>query len=446
MKTLAQKLFFLLGMLTSVNQGVTLVLGQLTDGTPRGADVFMPLDIPLYILFFIKKKSSVNTRYAVFVNVISILVFFFYLLSFTSEFIAVEKVEGRFMIVHLTRSLLLFYLMATRLSDQAEILSLVKGLLLGLLFQSAIGFYQWQVGPVVLPFFNIVNTWRSSGTLGPPNAFGAYLLTLVPFAVRAVFYLPLKPKWLWGSVLLLSIASLFSSYVRGAWLAFIISTLIFFLVDMSKSKLSTRRKFTFIVIVVMFGIGLSLKYGDEIVNRMADSEESMMGDAKHSRKSLALDAMRIIDEHPLLGVGINNYRYYADKQTGGTRIVHNAYLLITAEQGMISGILFVVVHLLIFFMGIRLLRSPSAFYYQIGAAALTSMLGICIYHLVAPDYRLTGVIIQHWRIVGMVLGLVIADELNRRRLHAARPKWTAPGLGRFPKQNSGAVMTRSKAF
>jgi O-antigen ligase len=292
-----------------------------------------------------------------------------------------------------------------------------------------------------------VNTWRSSGTLGPPNAFGAYLLTLVPFAVRAVFYLPIKPKWLWGIVLLLSTASLFSSYVRGAWLAFIISILLFFLVDMSKSKLPARKKFTFIVIVVLFGIGMSVKYGDEIVNRMADSEESMMGDAKHSRKSMALDALRIIDEHPLLGVGINNYRYYADKQTGGTRIVHNAYLLITAEQGMVSGILFVVVHLSILIVGMRLLRSPSPFYYQVGASALSSMLGICIYHMVAPDYRLTGVIIQHWRIVGMVLGLVVADELYRRRLRAARPKpkWSTPGLGRFPKQNP-TVMMRTKAY
>jgi len=445
LKTLAQKLFFILGMLTSVNQGVTLVLGQLTDGTARGADVFMPLDIPLYLLLMTKKKASVNTRYAIFVNVITAFVFLFYLFSFSSEFIAVEKAEGRFMIVHLTRALLLFHLMATRLSDQAEILALVKGLLLGLLFQSAIGFYQWQIGPVVLPFFDIVNTWRSSGTLGPPNAFGAYLLTLVPFAVRGVFYLPMRPKWLWGTVLLLSTASLFSSYVRGAWLAFMISMLIFFLVDMSKSKLTTRKKITFIVIVIIFGIGMSIKYGDEIVNRMADSEESMMGDAKHSRKSLALDALRIIDEHPILGVGINNYRYYADKQIGGTRIVHNAYLLITAEQGVVGGILFVVVHLSILIVGMRLLRSPSTFYYQMGAAALTSMLGICIYHLVAPDYRLTGVIIQHWRSVGMVLGLVVADELYRRRLHPARPKWTAPGLGRFPKQNP-AVMTRTKAF
>jgi O-antigen ligase len=294
-----------------------------------------------------------------------------------------------------------------------DVIDFTMGVVFGLGFEAAIGVWQWQIGPVFIPFFHVINDWRATGTLGVGNAFGCYIALLAPLSIRMAMFTSIKPKWLWYTISILSLGSLLASYTRGAWFAFIGSIIFFFYLDFFKRKLS-RKQTVWLFVVLVVGVSFtSVKYGHIISGRMTDSKESLVGNRKHSRMGLAKDAFRIIKENPITGVGLNNYRYHADRETQGTRIVHNAYLLIAAQQGYPGIAIFLILNLTIFIYGFKLRKSRDPALYHIGMAAMTGLLALFIYHLVAPDYRLVIPKLHHWRAIAFIVALLIADERTR---------------------------------
>jgi O-antigen ligase len=162
--------------------------------------------------------------------------------------------------------------------------------------------------------------------------------------------------------------------------------------------------------------GIFVKYGAHISKRMAGATESLAGEKRQSRANLARDALRIINDNKLKGVGLEQYRYHADPSIPGLRIVHNAYLLIGAEQGIPSLFIFFAIQGIVFYAGIKVLKSRDRFLFNVGTATLTSFIAVSIYHLIAPDYRMVGVLLQHWRISGMLLGLLICNDLHEKKI------------------------------
>ncbi len=413
---LAQLLFFGFGFTLSINQGFTIVLGTLSNGVARGADVIMPSDLFMYALFFLKSDWSAKSKYRNTVLYAKILAILFLLWSVSGEFISLEPADFRFGLVHLFRAILVFVFVMTRVTTRKDVIALTTGLMIGLGFQALIGVWQWQIGPVSLPFINITNTWRSTGTVGPANAFGCYIAALAPMAIRVGMFTKMKFKWLWLGIAVLCMGSLFASFTRGAWLSFAVSMAFFVAIDFKKKKLKRQQKMVLIAFSLVGLIFMSVKYGHVIAGRMEGAEEAIVSDKKHSRMGLALNAMEIVNEHQLFGVGLNNYRYHSDEDIQGTRIVHNAYLLIMAQQGIPGFILFIILHLVIFLSGLRILKIRDPILYHIGSACLTGMASMLIYHMIAPDYRLVPVLLQHWRLLGMIPAIMVVDDRTRKML------------------------------
>ena len=420
------KLFGLLGFFLSINQGFTVVLGVLQDGTARGADVIMPMDLPLYLLLIFKRDQTVNSGYRPLALFAKTAVFLFLLLALAGLFFAFEPAQYRFKLVHLLRSLLVFYVVMTRLSTKQDVKSLANGLAAGLLFHSAIGFWQWQIGPVHLPFYNIEQDWRVTGAIGIANAFGAYIVTLLPLSIRLALFMRWKIRYLWYVTSVFAIGSLFATYTRSAWLGFSLSMILLGSYDFKSKKLDRNQKMLFIAAAIAMVSLMAFKYGHVITDRMADSREAIVSDKKHSRAGLAKDAMRIIGEHKLLGVGLDNYRYHADREIQGLQIVHNAYLLIAAEQGIPAVVIFIALNLTLLVAGFRLLKSKDRLIYHVGSATLAGLIALLFYHLAAPDYRLLEVLVQQWRLAGMIVGLLVADEQIQKAQARGRRPWHRP--------------------
>ncbi len=401
------------GFFLSIEQGFTIVLGTLSNGVARGADVIMPVDLAIYALFLLKPPRRTPKRVAgiFWFSLTFALVFLAW--SWIGEFIAVEKADFRFGIVHLTRAILVFTCILTRVNTKQDIVDFTKGVVYGLGFEAFIGVWQWQIGPVSLPFFNIVNTWRATGTIGVANALGIYLASISPIAIRMAMFTKIRPKWLWYAISVLSMGALLATYTRGAWVAFAISMVIFFYIDFLNKKLTSRQANWLLIVVVVGAVFTTIKYGNVITGRMAHSKEAIVSDKKHSRVGLARDAMRIIKDHKTFGVGLNNYRYHADEEIQGTRIVHNVYLLIASQQGIPGAVIFIVLHLVVFFAGFRIMKSRDPVLYHIGMACLTGMLALFIYYTVAPDYRLVIIKLHHWRALAMIVAVLVADEHTR---------------------------------
>lgn len=438
-------IYILFGFTLSINQGVTVILGTLTTGVLLGVDAFMPVDIFIYILLIFQRDNGRRSRYYQLLLFSKITIFIFLILTFHGESVGIEPLRVRFQIVHLMRSLLIFYCMATRLHDIRNLRPFVTGLLLGLFFQAFIGFYQWQIGNISIPFFQTATTrGQVTGTLTVSNAYGVYLISLLPLAIRIFLFTDLKPKILWFVITGLSVGALFASYSRGAWISFVFSMAIFISRDIFIRKISIRKKTTIIFLIIIFCVFFGIKYGSYIASKMEGVEKSLAGTQKESRLNLARDALRIIKSAKMFGVGLDQYRYHADKEIPGLRIVHNAYLLICAEQGIPSILLFIIIQCVGFYAGVKLLKSRDNFLFNTATATFTSLIAVSIYHLIAPDYRMIGVLMQHWRIIGMLLGLLICNDLYEKKLYGvgARPIFRkVPRPPSFPNQMTNRKYT-----
>jgi len=408
-------IYIAFGFFLSINQGVSIIVGNMRNGQILGSDIIMPVDITIYLLLFLTIDKSKQSRYWFLSFFIKMLMVVFYLLAITGEFISYDYAEFRFQFVHLSRAILIFYTISSRLHDKTFLNSFVYGLLIGLGFQSFIGFWQWQIGGIYLPYLQTSSGYRVTGTMGVPNAFGAYLITFIPLVIRIAFFTNIKPKLLWIIVAIWSLGSLYATYTRGAWIAFVGSMFLFTLNDLNTKKIKRHQKLIFAGMGIIFIIFMGIKYGENIVHRMQGSTETLSGQIKHSRVSLAKDAMRIINENKTFGVGLNNYRHFADHETLGLRMVHNAYLLIGAEQGLLSFSIFIIVHIVLLVVGLKLLKSKDKLIYNVGTATMTGYLALLTYHMIAPDYRMVGVLMQHYRLIGMILGLVLMDDLVGRQ-------------------------------
>jgi len=323
----------------------------------------------------------------------------------------------------------------------------VLGLLTSLGFEAFVGAWQWQIGPLNIPFLAASKGYRVSGTLGVPNTYGVWLVTLIPLGMRMALYSKLQPRIIWIGVMLVSLLCLLATYTRGAWFSFLASTIVFTLTDVFRKKISAKQVSIFVVMAIVLAVVISVKYGEAIKDRMSDTEKSLAGKQKSSRLYLAQDALRIIQDHLFTGVGLDNYRYYSDPEIEGTRIVHNVYLLIAAEQGVPASITFLLIMGTAFFGGWKILKARLSFFYHAGAATLAAVMNLFIYYMIGLDYNLYEVLFQHWRVIGMVPAILVCEEHTRRQLAVKALRSRAQRLARQNRPQApitgGSLNTRN---
>jgi putative inorganic carbon (HCO3(-)) transporter len=179
---------------------------------------------------------------------------------------------------------------------------------------------------------------RFGGTIGSANAAAIYLsLLLAPAA--AVLLTPLGPwlKRLALVALALGTGALFVTLSRGGWIALAISVAIVLLFANRRGWLAPSVPVALLAVVLV----VALVFPEAIMARLMGSDQG----SAHSRIPLMGLALRIIEDHPLLGVGANNYvlemqRYvtpdFSDYGGEWLYLVHNHYLLVWAETGMVG--------------------------------------------------------------------------------------------------------------
>jgi hypothetical protein len=460
MKNLKSILLFSFGLVMCINQGFNVIIGTLNNGEPRGVDMLMPVDIPMLLLLLTQRDGSHQSSHRRLVLTMKIMLVLFWMWSMCGEFAAFEPAEFREAMFQLSRGLLIGYVVMTRISTFADLYIFILGLLSSLAFESFVGAWQWQIGPLHIPFLASSGGFRVSGTLGVSNTFGAWLVTLVPLCMRMALYCKLKPRVFWNGVMVVSLLVLLATYTRGAWFSFLSTTAVFTIIDVLRKKITFKQVSIFIGLAVVLAVFITIKYSTGIQERMSDANESLAGDQKSSRLYLAKDALRVIDDHRMIGVGLDNYRYYSDKEIGGTRIVHNVFLLITAEQGIPAAIIFILFFVISITTGWKLLKSNNTFYYHTGAATLCGILNLFIYYQIGLDYRIFEVLFQHWRIICMIPAILICEEHSRRialarlaqrRMQTAKTASTSvaskpedsrksPGLNNHSRPNYGSTI------
>lgn len=182
-----------------------------------------------------------------------------------------------------------------------------------------------------------VKAIRVYGTLPHPNILAVFLF----FLIFLLYFLWLKENYSFKRYLFLSVSlflfcfALFLTYSRLIIFTLIISSIIYFLLSFRKNK----KKIVFLFLILLFSFSLiSFFAWPEILSRFnISSQEQSVG----LRLFYAQISFLIIQEYPLTGIGLGNFVWEIRMMLNLFyswlhQPVHNIYLLIASETGLIG--------------------------------------------------------------------------------------------------------------
>jgi O-antigen ligase len=171
---------------------------------------------------------------------------------------------------------------------------------------------------------------RVGGTLGSANGAATYFATLLAPAL-AILIMRIS-RWydiLAAGAFCLGGVGLLLTFSRGGWLASAVAASMVALCGWRLLQPGHKAMFFFGIVFVLSFLGVQKAVSD----RLFDDQSAT------SRIPLMEMALRMIADHPFIGVGANNYTLnmdqYATQDLSGDWMyaVHNRYLLIWAETG-----------------------------------------------------------------------------------------------------------------
>lgn len=246
---------------------------------------------------------------------------------------------------------LLYFYLINNIKERAHLVFILAALSVGLIFESTIivlvrvlgqgfsipGIMASVYGTSVSP----EGANRIAGTLTSANSAASYICLLLVPAISLIFTgLRTRFQLLGGLAAVLGSVALLLTGSRGGWLAASISLSLFSIYSIGKGWLNKR----VFVIIGLIGLLILLVFWEPITNRILGDDAASAA----SRIPQYKIAWRIIQDHPIFGVGANNYYFFqqrylaANPDTSVFRwAVHNKYLLVWAETGILSLIFFV---------------------------------------------------------------------------------------------------------
>jgi hypothetical protein len=269
---------------------------------------------------------------------------FYLAVSTFSVLVAEDSRLALFQVVLLLETCLLYFYVANNVRTRRDVLFVVSMLLIGCLLESAViivmkltvtSSTSWNLPIHLHGAVGKGGLTRAGGTVGAPNTAAAYLsLLLAPAASLLFADLGRSYRLLATAVLALGGIALIFTFSRGGWVAFALSITGLYLFVWRRRGLSLRAPIAVVVVVVL----LFLPFQNLI-------SERLLGDDKGSAESripLIRLALRIFEDHPFLGVGSNNFTVVMDRyltsefRSSFLYAVHNTYLLILAETGVVG--------------------------------------------------------------------------------------------------------------
>jgi len=236
---------------------------------------------------------------------------------------------------------------------------------------------------------------RSYGTLPHPNILGgfAFLALLGP---AGLFLINKRLNYLTLILLCLGITLIGLTFSRSAWLGLIAFVLILVL----KSKYFERKRLFLFISTIMLAVMLTLYPLQGLVfSRVSNSAIATETISTVGRAWLTQQALEMIRQHPLTGVGVGSFIIELSKTTvAGALIepVHDVFLLVTSELGVVGFILIVGLFISIALNVVKA-KSPQVI---LAGATLTGLGVISLFDhylwTLAPGRMMLGLVLALW--------------------------------------------------
>jgi O-antigen ligase len=197
-----------------------------------------------------------------------------------------------------------FYgLLRAMVRQRREVWRVADAWVLGGALIALVGVVQWALGENVITAEGV---WRVRGFYGSPNNLALYLGRVFPLGVAIAAFASSswgtgrRRRWACGLAALLMAAALFLTYSRGAWVVGVPASLLFL------AAMRGRRAFAIALgVVVVVAVVLFVIVGAGRLTSLLDTSEG----TTFFRLQLWQSSLAMIGDHPLLGVGLDNFLY-----------------------------------------------------------------------------------------------------------------------------------------
>ncbi|HEU64484.1 MAG: hypothetical protein KR126chlam4_01113 [Candidatus Anoxychlamydiales bacterium] len=210
---------------------------------------------------------------------------------------------------------------------------------------------------------------RAHGTFIHPNVLSGFLNVS---SLLTLYFIYKSKNKIFSLFLFFQIIALILTFSRAGLASFVVSSFCFFILMLYKKYRVKKMFLSFLVIILSLGVIGSKQLIERgfLGSSFQSKDASLMNkQSDFIRESLKNASINMIKKHPYFGVGFRNFlikRNEYSKIPVQRAYVHNIYLLIAAETGLISLLIFL---MLIFF------TIYETFRYSLNPISITS---ICI--------------------------------------------------------------------
>jgi O-antigen ligase len=308
-------------------------------------------------------------------------------------------------------------LIVMNIQNKRDLQVVIGAILAGDLLQTAISVAQYITNnDFGLGLFTVGELRRVTGTLGWPNTLGAYGATVLLLSL-ALWISSQGGKWIW----LMNIASfalVILSYSRGAWIATLLGALVVIWLCLQLLIPDANKILNRVFMIILIAAVIVALFSDSIFARVENISPEM--DVLVTRARLNQIAYNMISAHPVMGVGQNNFmEVIRSYDTTGITLfnmepVHNVFLLIAAETGLIGLILFILLLGAALLACWRVIKGRNRLLSATAIGLIGAMLAIIITNTADVHLRSDGFFAFFWCLLGLVMALenLSAQEAN----------------------------------
>jgi O-antigen ligase len=281
----------------------------------------------------------------------------------------------------------------------------------------------FSVGGVTSSQYEIVNNvviQRVSGLVGYCNTFASYLL----FPITISFALLLSKsklaiKLLAVGLFIASCIALVLTFSRNGWMTTFLAIALFIVIGIATKRISGGLVLGMIALsLVVLAVLIASGVFEVILVRVLEDE----GQAYDSRWDLINIALNMIYSHPVIGIGLNSFEenmmFY--DESGITNViqqaVHNIFLLIAAETGIPSLLLFLLICKSVAGYVLDVIKEKDENNFVLGTSCGIGLLMLMVFNIFDVTMRKDSIIAMCILVISMIIATVA-----RKKENAAQP-------------------------
>ncbi|MFN2501630.1 MAG: O-antigen ligase family protein [Pyrinomonadaceae bacterium] len=400
---------------------------------PSGLNVSLTLVVALFLMIYDVVQDRSEER--IFPQSFSYLCVALFLCAAISVVFGDSAALGGYSLFSFLTSVLIAFAVASHFSNRVRLLQLIGGVAAGLIFTGAVALSQYVVDfPTTLPSFGTGTEDELLGTqsqilsrvpafMRTPTEMAWVLSALIPLVVALVVTRVHDLAWRYKAFLLsgafAGVVAIILSLARGSWISLVVG--IVMVVALGWYKLPTRERSSYAArtaVSIIFACLLLMPFAGRIYDRLNDDDQG----SALIRVPLMETALRMIDDNPLVGVGINGYRP-AMTRYDNTGIfvsqvfpnpVHNVFAHITAEIGVPGGIIFCLLFAACLFECFRSMAAGDRLMFAVSLGIAAGLLAFIISAMKEPGSL--GSARPPIRTLFFLFGTGLAVARMRRRL------------------------------